>query len=55
MILKIKVGPYLNIKRNTFKDSYVNTSECKYWKIVFDSGYKDDTCMYLSVQSCEDE
>ena len=38
---------------STFKDSIVNTSGCKYWKINFDPDDKHDTYMILTQSSKE--
>ena len=38
---------------STFKDSIVNTSGCKYWKINFDPDDKDDRFLYLTQSSKE--
>jgi hypothetical protein len=49
----IKCGLYSNINSSTFKNSIVNTSGCKYWKINFDPDDKDDTYMILTQSSKE--
>ena len=49
----IKYGLNLNINSNTFKNSIVNTSGCKYWKINFDPDDIDDTYMILTQSSKE--
>jgi hypothetical protein len=49
----IKCGLNSNINSSNFKNSIVNTSGCKYWKINFDPDDKDDTYMILTQSSKE--
>jgi hypothetical protein len=49
----IKCGLSLNINSSTFKNSIVNTSGCKYWKIHFEPDDKDDTYLILTQSSKE--
>jgi hypothetical protein len=49
----IRYGLNLNINSNTFKNSIVNTSGCKYWKINFHPDDIDDTYMILTQSSKE--
>jgi hypothetical protein len=46
----IKYGLNLNLHSDTFKNSVVNTSGCKYWEIIFDPDDKD-TYMILKQSS----
>jgi hypothetical protein len=49
----IKHALTLNINSSTCKNSIVNTSGCKYWKINFDPDDKDDRFMFLTQSSKE--